>query len=477
MLYSSLNIIIFPNLFTIFTKITFLNFLNSLKEVKKLKTNQKIVLAIIITTAIFLSINSAFSANIEVNPGDDIQTAIDNSVPGDTITVNDNNGAPAKYTTNFEINKEKLTIKSHGDVTIEAKTKNKPVVHIDQRGSESTLEGFKITGANENGGCGINLYYVHGARILRNEIMNNVNGIYITGYNNVLIYGNNIHDNTNDGIVYQKYGLNGIRNSIPAHNEVMIETNNIINNKRNGISIYEYSNHMNTVPSKYKSSSTPGYIAETYITIKFNRIAKNKAFGVADYEQVTQLFLYNQIEPTLKIVAINNWWGFDKLEDVKKQIYDPSSKITWQPYIVLKLVPEKVKIKAGQSVPIIAYLIYNSNNEDTSSLGKLPEGIPIFFTTNFGAIGSKTKWTETKDGKAQVILTATQKGLATISASADNTIRYIKVEIEAAAEPTQNKTKETAAYGETVAMQPTGIPFIGLLFALLLIAIGTTFKK
>jgi predicted outer membrane repeat protein len=82
--------------------------------------NKKIVLAFLTFFAILLMLNGAVSAaNVTVNPGDSIQSAIDNAYDNDTIIVNDNNGSAYTYTENVVINKAvSLKAKTGGNVTI-----------------------------------------------------------------------------------------------------------------------------------------------------------------------------------------------------------------------------------------------------------------------------------------------------------------------------------------------------------------------
>lgn len=66
---------------------------------------------------------------------------------------------------------------------------------------------------------------------------------------------------------------------------------------------------------------------------------------------------------------------------------------------------------------ITADLTHNSDGNDTSSSGNLPDSIPINFTATFGMIGTTTY---TNRGKADSILTLTAQGEPDVSASLDN---------------------------------------------------------
>ncbi len=181
----------------------------------------------------------------------------------------------------------------------------------------------------------------------------------------VTIENNNIIDNGN--------GITALKNS-----ETFITGNSI---KGNGIGIVSYSD--NTI-------------------LNFNRIYRN----IAD------------IETTNIMDAAYNWWGSNtapKIENVKNS-----------PWIYMTFNVDPNIILAGGSSQLIA----SFNNEydgttlsqfDPVSMGHLPDGLLVRFTTNLGNVGSKTIDIETNNGIATATLTADEgTGTATVSAQIDH---------------------------------------------------------
>ena len=181
----------------------------------------------------------------------------------------------------------------------------------------------------------------------------------------VTIKNNNIIDNGN--------GITALKNS-----ETFITGNSI---KGNGIGIFSYSE--NTI-------------------LNFNRIYRNDV----------------AIETTNVMDASYNWWGSNtapKIENVKNS-----------PWIYMTFNVNPNIILAGGTSQLTA----NFNNEydgttlsqfDPVSMGHLPDGLMVRFTTNLGNVGSKTIDIETNNGIATATLTADEgTGTATVSAKMDH---------------------------------------------------------
>jgi len=440
------------------------------------KTNKKLVLTFLALMVILTSISAVSAADVVVNPGDDIQAAIDapTTQSGDTIIVNDNNGAAATYNANIKINKTNITLKSNGTVTLSALDPNYSVISIIgyENGNYATVEGFKITGTNPER-SGIYILEAQGVKILENYIKGNGIGISIKGDCDVLVQGNYITQNTEDGIsIYQGY-LNGAETSsvdsspqnillTPLINQIRILENTIINNGLNGISIH----NTYLIGVAAVSTAPTEYIPTINIHINFNRIVDNAFYGLSYMTYLpVQGLLFTALdnnEPVYAVDATNNWWGTDNILDASTQINDTHEKVNWVPFLVMILSPNPVEITEGGTALIIADFTKNWNGEDTSALGHIPDGTPVYFTTNFGNLGSKFAWADTINGIAYVILRGDEgPGVASITASLDDATEYATVTIKAATRPSDG-----------VAMQETGIPLIGLLVSLFLILGG-----
>jgi len=170
---------------------------------------------------ILISITGTVSAaNLTVNPGDSIQSVINNASSNDTIIVNDNNGSAYTYTENVVINKT-IQLKSNdgGNVTIHALNSSQPIFTVNAFGNSTKIQNFKITGATDS------------------------SGIYLDGTSNCIIYGNSLTGNQ-----YGLYILNGKNNFLSG---------NIVINNEYGIYLYNSS-----------------------ANVEFNRIVGNSKYGL-----------------------------------------------------------------------------------------------------------------------------------------------------------------------------------------------------
>lgn len=112
-----------------------------------------------------------------------------------------------------------------------------------------------------------------------------------------------------------------------------------------------------------------------FATLTANRIVGNTATLVgAD--------VYNR---TAKVAATDNWWGSNA--SPAGLISGGSPAVNFNPWLVLGITasPGGVAVGGGTSA-ITASLIRNSNGADTSSLGFVPDGIPVTFASTLGSI-------------------------------------------------------------------------------------------
>ena len=138
------------------------------------------------------------AAEIIVQPGGSIQKAVDNSKPGDVITVK-----PGTYTENINVNVNSLTIRSasgNPDNTI-IKAKNSGANVFLLQGSNIKVTGFKITGATRSGYAGICLSSCSNCIIENNKILSNCYGVYVLRSKGSKISKNTATDNKEYGIV------------------------------------------------------------------------------------------------------------------------------------------------------------------------------------------------------------------------------------------------------------------------------------
>jgi hypothetical protein len=210
--------------------------------VKILDSKKKIIgielILIILSIVALVSATTGDNTTI-LNPGDNIQTAIDNANPGDIIQLN--GGVYNQY--NIYVNKQ---------VTIKASTTNEtPIIDAQGKGrvfinEKGVLEGLTVTGGkarihgggvyNDNEGIMINCSIKNNFASTGGGVYNNgiVRGCNIEGntattwggvYNNGVMAGCNISDNiASNGGVYNAGDLNGC-----------IITGNNVNSKGGGV--------------------------------------------------------------------------------------------------------------------------------------------------------------------------------------------------------------------------------------------------
>ena len=166
--------------------------------------------------------SGAAATELIVHNGESIQTAVDNSISGDTIIVE-----PGVY-------KEKISTHTN-DLIIMSQSGNPDDTTIQGSGftiwaSNITIKGFTIKGADENSGIAV-IYRTGKCRIENNKILNYVSGIEISTGSKLNVVNNNEISNCQDGITVSE----GIKNTV---------SNNEILNCQNGITFREGSGNI-----------------------------------------------------------------------------------------------------------------------------------------------------------------------------------------------------------------------------------------
>ncbi len=172
---------------------------------------------------------------------DTIQEAVDQSISGDTLQVND-----GIYTENVLVDKN-LTIQAMGAVTVQALNPNLSVFTINSSGWGSSIDGFTITGATN--AFGVYLNSTNNCHITDNAISSNFMGVYIQNGNTNTISGNTILnngwlgigvDNSTGNIINGSNNISGNVEGVYLVNSAngnIISGNNITNNNDAGIII------------------------------------------------------------------------------------------------------------------------------------------------------------------------------------------------------------------------------------------------
>lgn len=205
--------------------------------------------------------------------------------------------------------------------------------------------------------------------------------------------------------------------------------------------------------------------------INFNRFFGNTPYAI--YQELNQKET-EQSEPEITpelVDAQYNWWGSNNPNFANLV----SGNIDYTPWIYMKLNPTQVKVNKGDQVPLIASFNYlydgNTVTPLNPALGHIPDGTPVLFTTNLGEVGSKSITKYTSGGVATAILRATESGTALVTAATDSQV--ISADIVVSASSSDSSTVN----GQTVPMQSTGIPLVGLILAMLMVTGGLISSK
>ena len=262
-----------------------------------------------------------------------------------------------------------------------------------------------ITGNNATGNAqdGIDLSYSDNNTVSGNNATDNTQeGIQLLYSDNNTVSGNNATDNTLDGIVLS-YSDNNT-----------VSGNNVTDNTQDGIGLaYAYDNVISK--NNIMNNGQDGiYLYYSSADIHFNRITGNGEYG-----------LYNQ--GTDVIDATDNWWGSNNPTESSttgSDIYAAIGTVIYDPWLVLTV---NASYLSTGNVNITADLTHDSNGNDTSSSGTVPDGIPVDFNTTFGTIGA-TSYTNRGKSTSELDSDASQD-TATITATLDNQDVYLTVNL------------------------------------------------
>ena len=253
--------------------------------------------------------------------------------------------------------------------------------------------------------------------------------------------------------------------------------NTFLNNEASAIHIAQDS-------SEYSEKSYES--TETMALINLNRIVGNTEYGIY-LETGKPIKRLNTGSVDYKVDATNNWWGSNSNpKNNPHNIGGDIDSVMADPWLVLTLSTNPSSISYGSTATVTAKITQNSNGQDTSGIGHIPDGTPITITTDIGNVGSKSVTKYTVDGMATAILRADDGyGTANLYAILDNfqTTLPSQVTIVKAAiiEPNDINTQESQIIetnkSRSIPLQKTGMPLFGVLMATLMILGGLTSKR
>jgi len=321
----------------------------------------------------------------EDNPCATIQHAIDVAESGDTIHVG---AGTYREDLTLPADKSGLTLSGAGaDRTSITGVAGNKFFTITLTSADTTIEGFTIRRpAGVENSIAISWGYQGSGSTVRNTVITGYpTGIYVSsGVDGATITNNTISGNGN-GILLEARADN-----------VTIASNNITGN--------------NVKSLEPEGGAGIRFLSE--FTGSGNRIAFNRIAGNVDGMGINN-------QSTTVLDATNNWWGCNAGpgEDGCNTVAGP---VNLDPWLTLTVTTDTAELQSGEEATVTASLTTNSDGDDTSSDGTVPNGILVDFDVdpaNAGMLDPAN--TSTAAGAATTTFTAEAAGEATISATVD----------------------------------------------------------
>ncbi|ACZ39949.1 pectinesterase family protein [Sphaerobacter thermophilus] len=321
----------------------------------------------------------------EDNPCATIQHAIDVAESGDTIHVG---AGTYREDLTLPADKSGLTLSGAGvdRTSITGVAGNKSYT-ITLTSADTTIEGFTIRRpAGVENSIAIAWGYQGSGSTVRNTVITGYpTGIYVSsGVDGATITNNTISGNGN-GILLEARADN-----------VTIASNNITGN--------------NVKSLEPEGGAGIRFLSE--FTGSGNRIAFNRIAGNVDGMGINN-------QSTTVLDATNNWWGCNAGpgEDGCNTVAGP---VNLDPWLTLTVTTDTAELESGEEATVTASLTTNSDGDDTSSDGTVPNGILVDFDVDPADAGTLDPAnTSTAAGAATTTFTAEAAGEATISATVD----------------------------------------------------------
>lgn len=175
-------------------------------------------------------------------------------------------------------------------------------------------------------------------------------------------------------------------------------------------------------------------------SIHFNNIYCNTMYGLK--------FTGNNVD------ASNNWWGTNKptykngMTTTTVDIYEAQNTRheVFNPWVVLNVTTSDDLLKNGDNATITVDMTHNSNGQDTSNSGSIPE-LPVSFNYTLGTFS--TNITTVSRGKAIITLTGGKtSGTKNLTATVSEYTITVPITVDTIA-PTANTSLEGGKYNIT----------------------------
>jgi len=152
-------------------------------------------------------------------------------------------------------------------------------------------------------------------------------------------------------------------------------------------------------------------LSGTGVVINLNNIRGNTTWGLDA----------SLASGAVPLDAENNWWGCNAGPGAAG-CDTASANVDYDPWLVLKISrkPRRIVADGTSTSTITGDMTKNSDGDDTSASGHIPDGTQVTFTTNLGSLGSSQVVKPTTNGIATATLTASDTaGRARVRAKVD----------------------------------------------------------
>jgi len=217
---------------------------------------------------------------------------------------------------------------------------------------------------------------------------------------------NDLQDNDTGVVVTTNSNFSNVTYSTNVHG--LFTSNNIVNSKTHG---FFFEAQVLTDPISLPLVASTGTFSVD-VKASFNRIVGSGTAGAVT--NPAQLGDYT-------VSMENNWWGCNAGPNDAAGACDAvqGSAIDFDPWLVLELGANPGSIAKGDTSNLQIDLTKNSQGMDTSSAGKLPDGVTVSFAVDLGSIAAPGT-VGTGSGIANAIYQANGgAGLATATATVD----------------------------------------------------------
>ena len=396
---------------------------------------------------------------------------------------------------NIDISKNVIIAGSTNDDSVIDALNNSQIFHIDDGNTVLIKNIAFVDGKLQNSGGAISndgTLTISNCLFLDNTADNEVGGALFTHTNLTVINSVFINNQANSGsAIFNKGGFLTVTNSIFEGNTALTDltqySGGTINNYAGTYNITSNVFIGNTGSALHISNYIPqGGIPTGLTSFTFNYMAGN-TYGVYIEPFEGQLLSLGNF----RVNATNNWWGTNNNpKNNPTDIAGDVNNVLADTWLVFTLSANPKTISSGDSSQIIADMSHNNLGQKISNIGHIQDGIPVYFTSDNGDVGSDMIMPATVNGVSTTMFIADQgTGIADISASmfgflAPVTTQVMINAVNPPVKPDHSVVNSHAIIPKndptsigSIGMKNTGVPLAGLLMAILMVLVGFTIQK